>query len=271
MAFRILYNAASDQSSGVTITAAADAVKSASNVAANIGGNTEEWRVNKLWRTDRDTGQWIKFDFGSAQSVTQVSLFNHNLTSSASVYLEARDTDSWGSPSYSQALTIASDSDSTVLPRLTYFKAAGTAYRYWRITIEDGSNPDEYIQVGRIVLGEYYEVTRDLSSDLRVELMDPSRQGGTAAAPGTVEPGVSQKNRFRRIRTSFQFVDQTETDKWSAIFEHLGNARGAAICWDADRPSKDSAYVFLATPMNLAHQVAAYYDVMSLVWEEKTR
>ena len=114
-------------------------------------------------------------------------------------------------------------------------------------------------------------MTRDLSDDLRVELMDPSKQEGTAAAPGTIAPGASQKNRFRRIRTSFQFVDQTETDKWSAIFEHLGNARGAAICWDADRPSKDSAYVFLATPMNLAHQVAAYYDVMSLVWEEKTR
>jgi hypothetical protein len=266
MAFRILYDAASDASSGVTITASSEA-KDADNLAANIGGNTEEWRIGKPWRTTGDSSEWVKFDFGSSQTITCVAIMAHNLTSGATVALQANSSDTWGSPSYSQALTIATDSDSNVIPRLVYFKTAGSLYRYWRLLILDPTNPDTYIQIGRVVLGQEYEATRDLSSDLRVELIDPSEG---SKSPGEV-PVLTQKARFRRIRSSFQFVGQTETDKWATIFDHLGNSRGAIICWDTDRPSKDSAYVFLATPMNLAHQLVSYYDIMSLVWEEKTR
>lgn len=259
MAFRILYNPASD-TSAATITSSTDG-------SSNTDDNAVDDRVGKVWRTDTDTAEWVKWDLVvTTKDVDCVAIINHNLTSGATVTFEGHTSDSWGAPTVNETLTVGTDADSNVIPRIVHYFTQDNL-RWWRVTVDDPSNPDGYIQIGRIMFGEYYEVTRDLSSDAQVERIDPSE--GTKS-PGEV-PVLTQKERFRRVRTSFQFVGQTETDKWDAIFDYLGNSRPALITWDTARANKDSAYVYLVTPLGLAHQFANYYDIASLVWEEKTR
>jgi len=259
MAFRILYNAASDLPSAV--------ITSSSQGASNTDDNAVDDRVGKVWRTDSDTAEWLKFDLVvTSKKVDCVALLNHNLTSGATVTFEGHSADSWGSPTVEETLTVATDADGNVIDRIVHYFTQDNL-RWWRVVIDDGSNSDTYIQIGRVIFGEYYQVTRDLSADMRVERVDPSEG---AKIPGEV-PVLTQKARFRRIRSSFQFIGQTEADKWDAIFDHMGNSRPAVITWDTTRPTKSSAYVYLSTPLDLAHQFASYFDIMSLVWEEKTR
>jgi hypothetical protein len=260
MAFRILYNAASDRGANV--------ITSSSDGTSNTDDNAVDDRVGKVWRTDTDTTEWIKWDLVvTSKNVDCVALIGHNLTASATVTFEGHTADSWGAPTVNETLTIATDSDSNVLPNIVHYFTQDTL-RWWRVTIDDPTNPDGYIQVGRIMFGEYYEVTRDLSADMRVERVDPSE--GTKA-PGEV-PVLTQKARFRRIRTTFQFVAQAEADKWDAIFDYVGNSKPALISWEpTTRPTKSSAYVYMLTPLTLAHQFSGYFDAAAIVWEEKTR
>lgn len=261
MAFRILYNAASD-ASGATITSSSPVGSS------NTDDNAVDNRVGKVWRTDLATTEWIKWDLGSAQDIDCVAILNHNLTASATITFELNSADSWTPPGFSESPTIATDSDGNVITRIGHMLASQQSYRWVRLTIDDPTNPDGYIQIGRVMFGAYYETTRDMSDDFRVEVIDPSEGDDK---PGEV-PIRSELARFRRIRTSFEIVGQTESDKWEAIFDTIGMRKPAVIWWTpATRPTKDMAYCFLKTPLNLAHQFVSNYNIASLVWEEKTR
>ena len=263
MAFRILYNAASDLSTA-TITSDSQA---GDNVDDNIANN----RIGKKWRTSSDTTEWIKWDMGSSTPVDVVGVFATNLqaaSAGASITFEGNATDSWGSPSIDESITIPTNADGAVLPRMVKFLSPQANVRYYRITVDDPSNPATYIEIGRAMFGAYYETTRDISDGWRVEVLDPSTGD---EKPGQV-PVRTQKNRFRRISCSFEIVGQTEADKWHAIFDHIGNSRPALISWNpAGRASEDSAYVYLKTPLDLVHQFIEQSTLQRLVWEEKTR
>ena len=259
MAFRILYDPVSDIST--------TSISSSSDGSDNPDDNAVKADVGKVWRTDSDTTEWIKFDLVvTTKKVDCVSILTHNLTKDATVTFEGNASDSWGSPTVDETLTVATDSDGSVIDRITHYFTQATL-RYWRVTIDDPTNPDTYIQVGRIMFGEYYDTTRDITADLRVETLDPSEG---EKSPGTVHD-ITEKAAYRRIRTSFAFVSQTETDKWSAIFKRISNKDPALICWDTTRATIDSAYVYMITPLNLAHQFSSFYDIAAIVWEEKTR
>ncbi len=259
MAFRILYNPASDL--------AAATITSTSEAGDNADGNIVNNKVGKKWRTTSDTAEWIKWDLGSSKVVDAVALLNTNLTSAATLKFEGHATDSWGTPTMDQTITIPTDADSNVLGRMVVFPTQQTL-RWYRFTLDDPTNPDSYIQAGRAMFGQYYETTRDMSDDFAVELLDPSTGDDK---PGEV-PVKTQKPRYRRISTSFEIVTQTEADKWAAIFEHIGNSRPALISWDqTTRVSEDAAYCFLKTPLGLAHQFLDRHSILRLVWEEKTR
>jgi len=261
VAFRILYNAASDQS-GVTITSSTDTdALPDSNVVDNRPGIT--------WRTTDVGLEWVKWDYGvgNTAAVNCVGCFGFNYDAGDTIVFQGNATDSWGSPTVNETITLGTDSDGVILQRVVHFFAS-QSLRFWRWTIDDASSGKDYFDTGRLMFGTYYETTRDASSDLRVEILDPS--GGQRSLGEA--PIVTEKPRYRRIRTSFSFVGTTERDKWETILTRIGNSRPAMISWDpADRPVKDSAYVYLVTPLDLAHRFVGYYDIASLVWEEKTR
>ena len=273
MAFRILYDPASDISTAV--------ISSSSDGSSHADDNAVKASVGKTWRTDSDTAEWIKWDLvATTNKVDCVTIQAHNLTKDATVTFEGNASDSWGSPPVDETIVgwnyqtnaentgkaASLDSDGNVIDRITHYFTQATL-RYWRVTIDDPTNPDAYIQIGRVMFGEYYDTTRDITADLRVETLDPSEG---VKSPGTVQ-AITEKAAYRRIRTSFAFVTQAATDKWGAIFKRIGNNDPALICWDTSRASIDSAYAYMITPLNLAHQFSSFYDIAAIVWEEKTR
>jgi len=93
----------------------------------------------------------IVCDLGAATAITAFVCGDHNLTDTATITLEANPTDSWGSPAYSQAVTLLD---------LAYLYLNET-YRYWRIVIDDASNATGYLEIGLLYLGDVLELTNN--------------------------------------------------------------------------------------------------------------
>lgn len=111
--------------------------------------NILDSRLSRVYRTDLATTSEIVFDLGSALSISSLVLANHNISSSVTTLkLQGNSSNSWGSPSFEQDLTWNQKN----IP-LDFIE---TTLRYWRIQIIDATNPDLFIQLGRVWLGLGY-------------------------------------------------------------------------------------------------------------------
>lgn len=102
-----------------------------------FSGNTDENFV--FYKADY-------FDFNS------IAIVNHNLTSSATITLEANTSDSWGSPPYQETLTWR---DYLTYDFVTAVDLADT-YDYVRLRIQDATNTED-ISIGNIIIGDYLQ------------------------------------------------------------------------------------------------------------------
>ena len=111
--------------------------------------NVLDSRLTRQYRTDLATLAEIVYDLGSALSVNTIEIANHNVSSSFTVLkLQANTSNSWGSPAFEINLTWLIGIIVADFPTETY--------RYWRIVIDDATNTDGFIKVGRGWLGVGY-------------------------------------------------------------------------------------------------------------------
>lgn len=222
--------------------------------------------VAKPWRTTGDTSEPIVFDLGSAKTINCIGIFGHNLTIGATVTIQAHSANSWGSPSESAPAAVVADPDGNVLQRIVQFNVY-SAYRYWRLVFADPSNPDGFIQIGRIAGGAYYEFDRNISQNFAIERVDPSETDNRV--PGR-QAFWRDRGRFRRATIGFRFQNRTQVEKVEAIHTKIGSSNPCILALDPDNyPTKDSMYCHLLTPLRFAHQQIGYYNTGSLVFEEK--
>jgi hypothetical protein len=126
---------------GVTCTGTTEnATYPGSNLINGIPG-----KPGKLTGT---TGNWV-VDLGSAKTVQVVAIVHHNLDAGLSVNIQGNATNSWGAPSFSQAITIPSSRGDgfSVNP----FLSISQTYRYWRLVIASANSV--LPAVGELVLG----------------------------------------------------------------------------------------------------------------------
>ena len=224
----------------------------------------------KKWRSTSKTGNTLTFDLGSASSTTMLGIFAHNFTSTATVTHLANATNSWGAPSYnSGALTVATDGDSRVLPRLVY--KLSQSYRWHQITIDDSANTSAYVEIGRVMGGQYYELVRNFKLGARVTHMDATP---ITSVPGSIEniQNLGAPGRFRQFRVDFPLRTATETRKLQAAYDLVGQSRPVVLCLDIDNyPSERSAYCFFASDLDISWRAYSSFDILTVVFEEKTR
>jgi hypothetical protein len=131
-----------ESSKNATLTAATNTVKYPVS-------NLIDSRLTRLYRTDLSTSAEIVIDLGSALDVSGFVIANHNISQSVTSFkLQANSSDSWGSPAFEKDLTwsVSNINEDFQLQN----------YRFWRLVVEDGTNPDGYLQMGRIWLGPGY-------------------------------------------------------------------------------------------------------------------
>ena len=129
--------------------------------------NVSDIRLVKKWRSTSDTGEWVKIDMGAIVNVDAVAIAGHNLTSGSTVKIQGNATDVWTSPSVD--ITIAYRSDI-----MYYIWSSAENYRWWRFIFIDASNPDTYLEVGRLIACIHYELDEFPDSNLKENIHDDS-------------------------------------------------------------------------------------------------
>ena len=113
---------------------------------------------------------------------------------------------------------------------------------------------------------QFYETTSNINQAFNITMFDPSEGD---RVPGR-QTFFRNRKRYRRAIVRFNLQSQTQTDKLSAIMEKTGNSRPMVLALDPDnRPSTDSMYCYLETPLNQAHAFIGNYSTAQLVYEEK--
>lgn len=82
-----------------------------------------------------------------------IGIVNHNLTSSATITLEANTSDAWGAPPYQVTLTWRD----YLLYEFVLSVDLGDTYDYVRLRIQDATNTAD-ISIGNIILGDYIQL-----------------------------------------------------------------------------------------------------------------
>jgi hypothetical protein len=231
-------------------------ISASSEVSGLPAANVTQEFVGKVWRSTADTGQWVKFDLGTAKKITMVAVFGHNLSAGAVVTLQANDADAWENPAYSAALASTSSAIVHFLDK---------TYRWWRITVEDGANADGYIEIGRICAGEYYEPGVNFQESVKKSLVDPST---VEEADGRQEWTV-ERTKYRTYAVQFGDISAAQQGELETMFRVVGITRPLVFALDPDvAPETETIYCKIKGSLSRAMKALGYGDV-PLSFEEK--
>ena len=177
-AARFMWRNLINEISSVTLTAT-----SATVPVANLAHH----QLGKAWRTSGITSESITINLGTtSEPVKSVCVAGHNLTKNGTVEI-LHSTDN---------ITFTSLGVKTVgSAKIVTFFFASLSKQYWRITLKDTTNPDNFIKVGRIFLGDYWEPAAQIMRQWSVEVVDET----------SMEKSIGGQ-KWRNIRDSFNRV-----------------------------------------------------------------
>lgn len=158
--------------------------------------NLKAKNLYKKYRTTNLSAQ-INIDLGSAQSIDFAAIVCHNATAAGKVTIKAGST-SAVSDYNSSALDLITGDDLGFEKNAFASKFSSQNYRYWRFDFSDGSNPDSYLEMGRIYLSNAFQPSKNASWGLSEGYADDSRTRKTVAG------GLSSVNRDPYKTASFQ-------------------------------------------------------------------
>lgn len=199
----------------------------------------------------------ITIDLGAAQEVKALIIGDHNFTAAATLLLEADDAATFdsdgGSAQFSEALTWNSG-------KIVHFLSAATTKRYWRISITDAANPDAYVEIGELFLGDYMELSRNYVNgfDDNTEILIETNK----------TPFGVRRDRYYNTQRTFEYdwkmIVAADLTKLRALVTAItdrdaGTYKPFWFCPASDSPN-DSLLVKM-DDLPIKHQFGGYYDV----------
>jgi len=195
--------------------------------------NLREYQLARHYRATGDTSEWVKIDGGSSEAITASIAFiaGHNITSGATtIKIQGNDTDSWGSPTVDQSFT----HDAGVM-----WKAfTEDSLRYWRFLVEDASNPDTYIKMGRVGLGTYLDMTNWPKAQFPRRTVDTStiRRSPTGQLYG------DKRITYKEYEFDFPIITDTERQNLETMWEAVQKVKPILFIADPSGTTIDPLY-----------------------------
>lgn len=141
---RVLCDFASRGVDGLNWTASSEATVDyeANNVNTDI--------IEQTYRSVGRTGVVLTCDTQVSQGtfLDTLAILGHNMTTSANVLIQGSNDPAFGTVGTSISLAQAEKNTYYISPDLP-----AASYRYWRISIDDPTNSDNYIEIGAILFG----------------------------------------------------------------------------------------------------------------------
>lgn len=166
-----------------------------------------------------------------------VGLINHNISVSADIYHYGAGSADFGTGLVAETLLYNNKN-------LFKFLGAQRQKEYGRIAISDALNPSNYIQVGNIFVGKYWEPEESFLSGYS-EGYDDVSEGEESDSRVFF---AQEKTRLRTFNLSFRLND---IDKGEAMLflKETGLTKTFIICLDSDYPNT-YCYLVMNTELN---------------------
>ena len=189
----------------------------------------------------------INVDLGSAQEVKALILYDHNLTSAATITLKGVDP-----PIFSEAVTWASS-------KILHYLSVATTKRYWQIQITDAANTDVYIDIGDVFLGSYMELSKTYSVGF-------SKGFNLLFEANQTPYGVIKKrffNRQRQFEYDVKLMSTADFALLETMIDSLANRTTGILkpFWFNDNPAIiANTWLVDISEVPEQHQIAGYYE-----------
>lgn len=251
------------------------AILTAGNETAGLpDDNLQTDQPGEVWRTSDLTDLYLEIDFGAAQDVTLIALLFHNLTSSATWRVRGATTQAnlTASPGYDSTPMAAWNanwpSDTDPVHALLHLSAA-ESYQFWRIDITDGGNPDGYIEAGRVILDDAWQLPAgkniDYGWDMGIEDPSPVARG----KGGQRYPEAHAATRVLRCRMSYLSEDEMYDDYYE-IQRRRGGVQPVLAIRDPEAGKhllRQSVYGLLRLPAPIANPKSGLFSSRLIVEE----
>ena len=195
----------------------------------------KDTRRSRRGRTLSKSNQTFLFDLGTAKAISYFVLIDHNLTATAVVHLQANATDVWTAPTVDITVTYGT--------YLLHEFTSTTSYRYWRVTIHDTNNTNDYIQFSKIYLGAYLQLPY-MSKEHKIPTVSTSSVDRSNSLQSYGDPGTLYKKasiNYKNITNTDRLLIDVAlrlTDIYTPLF---------IIIWEADLTLEPPLYVILTT------------------------
>lgn len=160
--------------------------------------------LSRVFHATDDDDEYILIA-GTDIDADSIAIMNHNFTSAAVIKIQGNDTNVWTSPSYTKTLTWT---EYTIFEDFT-----SGQYNYWRLFIDDAANPDGYISIGRLFLGEKLELP-GMKPDQGVDDMTTDKVSFSESGQTYGDAVV----KFRKYTVNFPYISEAERVKIRAAF-----------------------------------------------------
>ena len=186
--------------------------------------NIVDSRASRVYRST--VVQATEFiDIAETITPTYVCLINHNVTSSATIYLEG----STGFSTWTSTAVFSTTLDWSSYTILQYITST-VAYEAWRLRVVGNSTDLSYTQIGVLSLGTYFQmpamkpdqtITKEVTSRITI--------GDSGQAYG--DDGYS----YRSPKINLPYISSQERVDLSTVFEAVKNYKPVILdIWEAD-------------------------------------
>jgi len=238
--------------------------------------NLQNRQMGKVARsTDATTGS-TKFDAALASSVPirVLAFAAHNLSDAALYRVEASNSSGFGALTYDSGwldvwpaayLATVTDKGEDIWTK-AHVLAATVSSLYWRVLFDDASNPDGYVQIGRLFIGKGFqpEINLQFNGSIGIETATPTQVALNGAEYFDHRPSA------RVVKASTQFM--TENEAMSEVYEIVrrsGIDGEVVFVWDPDDTTHAPRRQFLAHLRTLSEMEDPFVDQWNYSWEFK--
>ena len=171
-------------------------------------------------------------NLGAAYSIDFLAILSHNISSDATIKAIGADDEDFTTNVVEEEIAYNANN-------LYYFFDSAETRQYWKIEIQDPTNPNDYIQMGHIVLGAYTELNKIYGKDHDKGKEDLSEEEYSDSRVLYSQ----QKNPLDTKTLPYKGLSDTSVDAILAMFEESGRSKSVIFCFDYSDPNDNSYYV----------------------------
>lgn len=199
----------------------------------------QSYRPDQVWRATGCAAEWIAWDYGHANyALEALVIAAHNLSPGATLRYRLANTEGDVTAAPAVDTTAVSAWPTSGKPSdpdwPSYFSLLveenPTGYRYGRLDIADPTNPDGYVQIGRLFAGPAFVPSQNVDLSWSLGLAAPGESVVTPFGRTFMEDrGPSS----RIMQLPFSAMDQNELmSELLELERYCGVARDFAFCLD---------------------------------------